>query len=81
MPYYCYIVECKDATYYTGWTTDPERRIHQHNTGRGAVYTRFKRPVHLVHLEELPDRSAAMKREYQIKRMTRKAKEELVKQK
>ncbi|MCX6034834.1 MAG: GIY-YIG nuclease family protein [Chloroflexi bacterium] len=80
MPCYCYILECSDGTYYTGWTTDPERRLRQHNRGSGARYTRERRPVRLVYVEEQPDRSSAMKREIQIKRMKRVAKEKLIKQ-
>ena len=69
--FYCYIVECSDGTFYTGWTTDPERRVSQHNRGVGAKYTSTRRPVKLVYLESLPDRVAAMKRELAIKRMSR----------
>lgn len=79
MPCFCYILECSDGSYYTGWTTDPERRTVQHNAGRGARYTRSHRPVHLVYVEELPDRGSAMRRELQIKRMNRKGKEKLIK--
>ena len=78
MTCYCYLLECADGTYYTGWTTDPERRLRQHNLGRGARYTRMRRPVRLVHVEELPDRSAAMKRERQIKALPRKGKKKLI---
>lgn len=78
MPCYCYIVKCSDDTLYTGWTTDPARREKQHNTGRGASYTRVRRPVRLVYIEEQPDRRSAMKREIEIKRMTRSAKDKLV---
>ncbi len=67
MSYYCYIVECADGTYYTGWTLDPVRREQQHNKGRGAKYTRQRRPVRLVYVEEQADRSTAMKRERAIK--------------
>jgi predicted GIY-YIG superfamily endonuclease len=56
MPFYCYILECADGTFYTGWTTDPPRREKQHNAGRGAKYTRARRLVKLVYVEELPDR-------------------------
>ena len=77
MSYYCYILECADGTFYTGWTTDPPRRLEQHNRGRGARYTRSRRPVRMVYIEQLPDRSAAMKREHQIKRMKREKKERL----
>ena len=74
---YCYIVRCADGTYYTGWTTDPERRLKEHNAGEGARYTRHRRPVELVYVEEHPDRSTAMSREYSIKQLTHNQKERL----
>ena len=77
MPF-VYIVRCADGTLYTGWTTDVERRIAQHNAGRGARYTRMRRPVALVYREEVPDRSAAMRREVAIKKLDRERKERLV---
>jgi putative endonuclease len=80
MPCFCYILECSDGTYYTGWTTDPARRTKQHNAGCGAKYTRSHRPVRLVYVEELPDRGSAMRRELQIKRMKRESKEKLIDQ-
>ena len=76
-PCYCYIVECADGTYYTGWTVDPQRRVAMHNKGRGARYTRMRLPVKLVYLEEQPDRITAMKRERAIKKMTRERKKKL----
>lgn len=75
---YCYIVECADGTYYTGWTVDPQRRVATHNKGRGAKYTRTRRPVKLVYVEEQPDRKTAMKRERAIKKMTRSQKRKLI---
>lgn len=78
MACYCYIVECSDGTLYTGWTTDPERRIKTHNAGRGARYTRTRRPVRLVYLEPQLDRTSAMKRERVIKLMTRQQKQNLI---
>lgn len=72
--YFCYILECSDGTYYTGWTTDPERRLRQHNRGIGARYTRSRRPVRLVYVEEQPDRALAMKRERAIKSLSRQQK-------
>ena len=69
--YCCYILECADGTYYTGWSTDPVRREQQHNAGRGARYTRMRRPVKLVYVEEQPDRGSAMRRERRIKEMAR----------
>ena len=71
---YCYIVECADGTYYTGWTTDVERRIGEHNAGRGARYTKYRRPVELIYVEELPDRSTAMSREYELKQLSHQKK-------
>jgi putative endonuclease len=76
--YFCYIVECVDGSLYTGWTTDPERRVKEHNTGKGALYTRWRRPVSLKYLEETANRSAAQRREYEIKKLTRQKKLALV---
>lgn len=76
--YFCYILECADGTYYTGWTVDPQRRVAVHNKGRGARYTRTRCPVKLVYVEELPDQKSAMKREIAIKRMKRERKMKLI---
>ncbi len=73
--FFCYMVRCHDGSYYTGWTLDPERRVKQHNAGRGAAYTRLHRPVELVYIELQPDRSSAMRRERRIKMMTHAQKE------
>jgi putative endonuclease len=78
MPCYCYIVECADGTYYTGWTTDPTRRVATHNKGRGAKYTKTRLPVKLVYVEELPDRKSAMRREIAIKKLGRAGKKNLI---
>jgi putative endonuclease len=78
---YCYIVECADGTYYTGWTTDPDRRVKQHNAGRGAKYTSARRPVKLIYLERQEDHKSALKREIQIKRMPRARKKKLIAEK
>ncbi len=78
MTAWCYILRCADGTLYTGWTTDPQRRLRQHNNGSGARYTRSRRPVTLVYLEALPDRRTAMKRERQIKALSRRQKEALI---
>ena len=78
MPYFCYIVECADGTYYTGWALDPERRVATHNKGRGAKYTKMRLPVQLVYVEEQPDLSAALKREIAIKKMDRRRKIKLI---
>jgi predicted GIY-YIG superfamily endonuclease len=74
MECYCYILECADGTYYTGWSTDPERRMDQHNKGKGARYTKTRRPVKLVYIEPQPDKISALKRERAIKALTRKQK-------
>lgn len=69
MTYYCYMLLCANGCYYTGWTTDPLRRLNQHNAGRGARYTRINSPCELVYVEEVADHSTALKRELQIKRL------------
>ena len=71
MSCYCYILQCSDGTFYTGWSTDPERRVAQHNKGVGAKYTSTRRPVKLVYLEPQSNRTEAMKRELAIKKMKR----------
>lgn len=75
---YTYIVECKDKTLYTGWTTDLEKRLRAHNTGKGAKYTRSRRPVQLVYAEEAEDQHTAMQREAQIKQMSRAEKLQMI---
>ena len=69
--WYVYIVQCADGTLYTGIAKDVETRVHQHNAGDGARYTRARRPVELVYQEKMSDRSAALRREHAIKRMRR----------
>jgi len=76
--HYVYVVECSDGTYYTGYTTDVERRVDEHNDGSGAKYTRGRRPVELVHVETYDTQSDAMQREHAIKQLRRAAKEQLV---
>ena len=78
MAWFVYLARCADGTLYTGVTTDPARRERAHNRGRGAAYTRSRRPVRLVHLEPARDRGAALRRELAIKRMTREGKEALM---
>lgn len=73
------MAECADGTFYTGWTTDIDKRIKAHNAGRGAKYTRSRLPVRLVYLEEHDTKEEAMSREYHIKKLTRSDKEELIK--
>lgn len=78
MTHYVYVLECGDGSLYTGYTTDPERRVAEHEAGDGAAYTRGRTPVELVHLETFDSRSAAMAREYEIKQFSRARKERLV---
>ncbi|XGI84428.1 GIY-YIG nuclease family protein [Halorutilales archaeon Cl-col2-1] len=76
--HYVYVVECSDGSLYTGYTTDVERRLEEHNSGDGAKYTRGRTPVKLVHEEEYGSRSEAMRREHEIKQMSRDEKLDLV---
>ena len=76
---YTYILKCKDDSLYTGWTNDLKKRITSHNAGKGAKYTKARRPVELVYYEEFQTRGEAMKREYAIKQLSRKEKEALIK--
>ncbi len=70
MPF-VYIVRCVDGTLYTGWAIEVAARVQVHNAGRGAKYTKTRRPVKLIYSEELPTRAEAMKREMAIKRLPR----------
>ena len=76
--WYLYILRCGDGTLYTGITTDVEKRLAAHRAGKGAKYTRGRGPLELVYREELPDHSATLKREYEIKSMSRQEKEKLI---
>lgn len=78
MGYFVYLVECSDGTLYTGISTDVARRVAEHNAGTGAKYTRARRPVRVVYVEEAGDRSEASRREFEIKRLSRKEKEALI---
>jgi len=73
--HFVYMVRCADGTLYTGYTRDPQRRIRVHNAGRGAKYTARRLPVSLVYWEACESRSAALKREYQVKQLPRADKE------
>lgn len=68
---YTYIVKCKDGTLYTGWTNNLEKRIKDHNDGKGAKYTKSRRPVVLAYYETFETKEEAMRREYAIKQMPR----------
>ena len=76
---FVYILRCSDGTLYSGWTSDLEARIKTHNAGKGAKYTRSRLPVELVYSEELESPSAAMRREYELKQLSRKEKLDLIK--
>ena len=76
--FYVYLLQCADGTLYTGYTDDPVRRTRVHNAGKGAKYTRSRLPVELVYQEQCPDKSAALRREYAIKQMTRQQKLNLI---
>lgn len=77
--YYVYILECCDKSLYTGYTNHLEKRIKAHNEGKGAKYTKGRRPVSLVYFESFQTKSEALKREYAIKQFSRKKKLELIK--
>jgi putative endonuclease len=81
MKYFVYIVICSDKTLYTGYTNNIDKRIDIHNKGKGAKYTKTRRPVWLVYKEEFKTKSDAMKREYQIKQLSRKEKKQLLENK
>ena len=68
------MVRCSDGTYYTGWAVNVERRVAVHNAGRGAQYTRMRRPVVLAYCEQVESRSEAMRRERTVKRLRHAAK-------
>lgn len=75
---YTYILKCRDESLYTGWTNDLDKRINDHNAGKGAKYTKPRRPVELVYYETFKTKEEAMKREYAIKQMSRRRKMELI---
>lgn len=74
------MLECADNTLYTGWTDDLSKRLQTHNTGKASKYTRARLPVRLVYCEQLADKSAALKREAAIKKLTRAQKNLLISQ-
>lgn len=75
---YTYILKCADGSLYTGWTNNLEKRVKDHNQGKGAKYTRGRGPVELVYYEEFTTKEEAMRREYAIKQMARTEKEQLI---
>ena len=77
--WYLYVLRCSDDTLYTGVTTDPHRRLREHNTSnRGAKYTNTRRPTQMVYCEEHEDRSSAQKAEHKFKKLTREQKEKII---
>ena len=72
------MLKCSDGTLYTGWTNDLEKRVEAHNSGKGAKYTKARRPVELAYYEEFQTKEQAMKREYAIKQLGRKEKQKLI---
>lgn len=75
---FTYILRCNDGSLYTGWTNDLEKRLGDHNAGKGAKYTKGRRPVELAYYETYETREEAMKREYAIKHLTREQKMNLL---
>lgn len=78
MNQYVYMIECSDGSYYTGYTNDLKKRLAAHNAGKGAKYTKSRRPVRLIYQENFDNKKDALKREYAIKQLTRSEKETLI---
>lgn len=76
--HHVYVLACADGSYYTGYTTDVERRVAEHNEGEGARYTRGRTPVELEHVETYDSRSAALQREHEVKTLSHEEKAALV---
>ena len=76
--WYLYILRCKDGTYYTGITTDVEKRREAHRSGKGAKYTRGRGPLELVYSEACQDHSHALKREYEVKKLSKEQKLQMI---
>lgn len=72
--HFVYIIECKDGSLYTGWTTDVDARVNAHNEGTGAKYTKGRGPVTLLHCESFESKSDALRREMAIKKLSREEK-------
>ena len=80
MLWYVYILRCGDGTLYTGITDDVDRRLAVHRSGKGAKYTRGRGPLDVFYTQDVPDKSAALKREIAIKNLNRQVKERLIKE-
>ena len=76
--WYLYILRCKDSTLYTGITTDVEKRFQTHQSGKGAKYTRGRRPLELIYRELCGTHSDALKREWEVKQLSREEKQKLI---
>ena len=76
--FYVYVLECSDGTLYTGYTNNLKHRLYVHNSGKGAKYTKIRRPVELVYQETYTTKSEALKREYEIKTYTRQQKLKMI---
>ncbi len=74
---YTYMLRCRDGSFYVGWTNDLKKRLRAHNSGKGARYTRSRTPVELVYYEVFPTKQEAMSREYHLKRLGHKEKQQL----
>ena len=79
MSSYVYVIRCGDGSLYTGWTNDLKQRLAAHQSGKGAKYTRGRLPIEMVYFEEMPDKSAALKRENELKKLKKAEKELLIK--
>lgn len=78
---YVYILECRDKTFYTGWTNNLENRLKTHNAGKAAKYTRGRIPVKLIYFEEFETKNEALKREAAIKKLSKQDKVKLIQNK
>jgi len=76
--HYFYVLECKDGSYYGGYTVDPVRRLSQHNSGKASKYTRVRTPVSMVYVEEFDEKGKALQAEYAFKQLTRSKKEKFL---
>jgi len=76
--HYIYVLKCNDGSFYTGYTTNLEKRVNTHNNGKGAKYTRGRLPVRLVYSKEFPTKSEALKAEYAFKQWSRNKKEQFL---
>ena len=79
MSSYVYVLRCGDGSLYTGWTNDLKQRLAAHQSGKGAKYTKGRLPIEMVYFEEMPDKSAALKRENELKKLKKPEKELLIK--